>query len=71
MSILRPFSRPLKVGGNKENIAKLMVWLAALAPSNVIVKLFAVDAGKDVGVKDTLIWSHVVYVPLIGTEADA
>ena len=46
-----PFSRLLKVGGNKENMAKLMVWPAALAPSKVSVKLFAVEFGDAVRVR--------------------
>lgn len=55
MLILMPFSRLLKVGGSKENIAKLMVWPAASAPSKVIVKLFAVELGDAIGVRRRVI----------------
>ena len=71
MSILKPFVRSLKVGGNKENMAKSMVCPAALAPSNVTVKLFAVDAGEDVGLKDAATCFHAVCDPLIGTDTEA
>lgn len=33
--------------------------------------MFAVDAGEDVGVKDTATGFHAVCDPLIGTEAEA
>jgi len=69
-SILKPFARPLKVGGNKENMANAIVCPAAFDPSNVTVKWFSVDAGEDVGVKDTATCFHVVCDPLIGTEAE-
>lgn len=71
MSTLKPFARLLNVGGNKENMAKLIICPAALAPSNMIANLFAVDAGEEVGVKDTATCFHVVCDELMGTDAEA
>ncbi len=44
-----PFGLFLNVGGNNENIAKLIVWPEAAVPSTVTVKIFAVDAGVVLG----------------------
>ena len=46
-----PFSQSLEVGGNNENMAKLMVSPAASAPSKVTIKLFAIEFGDVFGVK--------------------
>lgn len=66
-----PFSRSLKVGGNNENMAKLMVSPATSAPSNVTVKLFAVEFGDTVGVRRSVIRCQVVWDPLTGTDEEA
>ena len=46
-----PFSRSLKVGGNNENMAKLMVSPAVSTSSKVTIKLFAVEFGDVFSIK--------------------
>jgi hypothetical protein len=65
----RPLALPLNVGGNRENIAKWMVSPLALAPSTVTVKLLAVEAGLEVGDRDTSTCVQVVVEPETWTEA--
>ena len=71
MSIRIPFSLPLYVGGNSENIAKWIVSPAASVPFIVTTKLLLVFAAEFEGarVRDTL--AHFVCVPLIIVEFDA
>jgi len=61
----------LNVGGKRENIAKCIVCPLALPPSTVTAKTLAVEAGLEVGVRDTTACVHVVVEPVTGTEAFA
>jgi hypothetical protein len=70
MSTRIPFGLFLKVGGNKENSAKLTVCPDAAAPSRVTVKLFAVEDAEAVGRRVTLTSVHSVLAAEIGTEAE-
>lgn len=71
MSMRRPLTLPLNVGGKRENIAKLIVSPIALAPSTVTVKILVVDTGLEVGVRCTMTCIQAVVEPEIGTEAFA
>lgn len=50
-----PFGLLLKVGGNNESMATLIVCPDAAAPSSVITNKFAVELGVVVGLRDTVI----------------
>jgi hypothetical protein len=65
----RPLALPLNVGGNRENIAKLIVSPLALAPSTVTMKLLAVEAGLEAGDRDTSTCVQVVVEPETWTDA--
>lgn len=70
MSTRIPFGLFLNVGGNNEKRAKCTVWPDAAAPSNVTVKLFAVEGAVVVGRRVTLTRFHAVLAAVIGTEVD-
>jgi hypothetical protein len=60
MSARIPFALFLNVGGKRESMAKLIVCPLAAAPSNVIVKRFAVEDGVVDGLKVTVTCFHAV-----------
>jgi hypothetical protein len=66
-----PFARFLNVGGNKENMAKLIVCPDAEAPSKVTVKRFVRALAEVLGVKVTMTCFHAVCWPERTTVAEA
>ena len=66
-----PFSLPLYVGGNSENIAKWIVSPAASAPSRVTTKLLLLSVAELAGVSVRNTFAHSVCAPLIVVEFDA
>lgn len=65
MSILIPFSLPLKVGGINDSMAKLTVRPDAAWPSSVTLNTLLVSVADRVGFKVNLICFHVVCELLI------
>ena len=71
MSIRIPFSLPLYVGGNNENIAKWIVSPAASVLFSVTTKLLLVSIAVCEGVRVRDTFAQLVCVPLIIVELDA
>lgn len=66
-----PFGWSLYVGGNKENIAKLIVSPAAAAPSTVTKNVLLLSDALAVGCSVRNTCFHVVCAPLMVVEFDA
>ena len=71
MSIRIPFGLLLKVGGKRENIAKLIVKPDAAAPSVVMTKTLSVVSGVISEVSETKTCFQLVWSPETKTEAEA
>lgn len=71
MSTRIPLGRFLKVGGKRENIAKLIVWPEAAAPSTVTVKRLVRALAEVDGVNVTETCFQVVWLPERVAVADA
>lgn len=63
MSTRIPLSRFLKVGGKRENIAKLMVWPEAAPPSRVTAKTLFVLLALLLGVNEKVTCFQEVWDP--------
>lgn len=67
MSARMPFSLFLNVGGNNDNIAKLMISPAAEFPFTVIANMLFVDPGAMFVFRETLTCFQVVWEPVMET----
>lgn len=65
-----PLTLLLKVGGNTDNIAKLIVNPAAAGPLRVMLNQLLLFGGAFAGVKVVVTCSQVVCVPFIGIDAE-